>query len=162
MSASQKSVAEVEAPKIPICIIDNELNMELEKKYKKLRREVDEYLQEDEKAFRMKAVEIAKCQDLVKHVLQTDLKFDDYQSMFQADVTDFVEAFNAVISKEYKFEDINTAIGTGESAYRRPKKVADDLNIGHMLRPQFDERGHFVGIQLRPELAKIAYMEDEF
>ena len=77
----------------------------------------------------MKAVEIAKCQDLVKHVLQTDLKFDDYQSMFQADVTDFVEAFNAVISKEYKFEDINTAIGTGESAYRRPKKVADDLNI---------------------------------
>lgn len=40
-----------------------------EKKYKRLHREVDEYLLEDEKAFKMKAVEIAKCQDTVKHVL---------------------------------------------------------------------------------------------
>lgn len=83
--------------------------------------------------------------------------------MFQADVTDFVEAFNEVISKEYKFQEINKAIETGETAIKKSKKNSfDDLNIGHMLRPQFDEKGHFVGIQLRPDLAKIAYMQNEF
>jgi len=35
--------------------------------------------------------------------MNVSLNYDDYMSMFQADVNDFFEAFNELIVKEYGF-----------------------------------------------------------
>jgi len=116
-----------------------------------MQQEVEEKLEENEKAFNLKGTDVTKLQTLVQYHMLVRLSFDEQQTMFKSDVTEIIQGANQLISNQYGFLS--------------PKKSAPSsksVQFCDYLQPCFSPKGSLLGFKLREEMVKVMLMEDNF
>jgi len=110
MNIHEDQQEDEEKPLTGVCLIQQELDYLHKSNYSRVLSKAQQEIDDDPKAYKMKASEISQMQNLFQSALGAKLPFDDMQELFKADLGTFFEKLNEQIVKVHNFEKIHKFI----------------------------------------------------
>jgi hypothetical protein len=87
-----------------ICLIDKEIEDLFAQKYQDLVNDSKKVYKKTPQTFKMKAYQIQELQDVVVKTISRSMNNDEKMELFQAELHNFFDKFNALITKEFGFD----------------------------------------------------------